>query len=62
MSAMLVNSVHNPPILGHLNLELEWLHQKLEIEIWNVECKSFLSGLDCGMGFYFSEMRIVEWE
>ena len=55
-------SVRNPPILGDLDLELECLQQKLGIEIWNVECKNFLSWLDCGMGFYFSEVRIVEWE
>ena len=58
----LLISIRNPPILGDLDLELECLQQQLGIEIWNVECKNFLSGLDCGMGFYFSEMRIVEWE
>ena len=51
--------VRNPPFLG--DLELEWLLPKLGIQIWNVECTNSLTGLDCGMGFYFSERRIVEW-
>ena len=55
-------SVRNPTFLGDLDLELEWLQPKLGIEIWNVECKNFLSGLVCGMGFYFFKRRIVEWE
>ena len=57
-----VISVRNPQFLGDLDLELELLRPKLWIEIWNVECKNFLSGMDCGMGFYFSKRRIVEWE
>ena len=58
----IVSSVRNPPFLGDLDLELEWPQTKSGIEIWNVECKTFLSGLDCGIGFYFRERRIVEWE
>ena len=57
---ILMKRVRTRPIL--VDLELEWLQQKLEIKIWNVECKTFLSGLDCGIRFYFSEMRIAEWE
>ena len=56
------SSVRNPPFVADLDLELELLQQKSGIEIWNVECKDFPNGLDCGMGFYFSERRIVEWE
>ena len=50
MERLLMISVRNPPSMQDLDWELECQYGELGIEIWNMDCRDRLSGLDSWIG------------